>query len=271
MAQRSHVPKFGNWEAGETVPYTAYFDKARQGRGGKIINPNDPQDNPDAFYDKMPPVHAPPTSSDPEVPAARASPAASKPKHVRHSSGEDGEFSRSVESPARNDIGGRKAVTDSPQRYSDRGGNSGNHPRGSRLSGTSDRSVEHSPLHPHQQTRAVSKGGVNSPSWERKGSSEAGRGHSVAPSTPARSKLRSSIDETPERGPAVPKFGEWDENNPASADGFTHIFNKVREEKQTGAAKVPAMPTESSYNDHRKDSSDDFGPVKCWCFPLGRK
>lgn len=68
----------------------------------------------------------------------------------------------------------------------------------------------------------------------------------------------------PERGPAVPKFGEWDENNPASADGFTHIFNKVREEKQTGAAKVPAMPTESSYNnDHRKDSSDDFGPVVC--------
>jgi RPM1-interacting protein 4 len=35
----------------------------------------------------------------------------------------------------------------------------------------------------------------------------------------------------PTRGSAVPKFGDWD-SNPASADGYTHIFNKVREEKQ---------------------------------------
>jgi hypothetical protein len=36
----------------------------------------------------------------------------------------------------------------------------------------------------------------------------------------------------------VPKFGDWD-SNPASADGYTHIFNKVREEKST-QAKAPA-------------------------------
>ena len=45
----------------------------------------------------------------------------------------------------------------------------------------------------------------------------------------------------------MPKFGEWDESNPSSADGFTHIFNKVREEKQTGSAKVPHITDDSVY------------------------
>lgn len=32
----------------------------------------------------------------------------------------------------------------------------------------------------------------------------------------------------------MPKFGEWDVNDPASAEGFTVIFNKARNEKKTG-------------------------------------
>ncbi|KAE9588910.1 hypothetical protein Lal_00012686 [Lupinus albus] len=30
----------------------------------------------------------------------------------------------------------------------------------------------------------------------------------------------------------LPKFGEWDVNNPASAEGFTVIFSKARDEKK---------------------------------------
>ncbi|KGN56031.1 protein NOI4 [Cucumis sativus] len=37
-----------------------------------------------------------------------------------------------------------------------------------------------------------------------------------------------------EKGQPLPKFGEWDVNNPASAEGFTVIFNKARDEKKTG-------------------------------------
>lgn len=49
MQQRSHVPKFGNWE-GDNVPYTAYFENARKEKiGGVRINPNDPEQNPEAF------------------------------------------------------------------------------------------------------------------------------------------------------------------------------------------------------------------------------
>ncbi|XP_029128688.1 protein NOI4-like [Cajanus cajan] len=38
-------------------------------------------------------------------------------------------------------------------------------------------------------------------------------------------------------GRALPKFGEWDVNDPASAEGYTVIFEKVRDEKKTGAGK----------------------------------
>ncbi|KAL9252259.1 NOI4-like protein [Drosera capensis] len=37
-----------------------------------------------------------------------------------------------------------------------------------------------------------------------------------------------------DKGRPLPKFGDWDENDPASAEGFTVIFNKARNEKKTG-------------------------------------
>ncbi|XP_010524624.1 PREDICTED: RPM1-interacting protein 4-like [Tarenaya hassleriana] len=37
-----------------------------------------------------------------------------------------------------------------------------------------------------------------------------------------------------EKGPPLHKFGEWDVNDPASAEGFTVIFNKARNEKKGG-------------------------------------
>lgn len=47
--QRSHIPKFGSWDA-DNVPYTAYFENARKDKGsGVMINPNDPEQNPEAF------------------------------------------------------------------------------------------------------------------------------------------------------------------------------------------------------------------------------
>ncbi|KAK1294948.1 RPM1-interacting protein 4 [Acorus calamus] len=38
-----------------------------------------------------------------------------------------------------------------------------------------------------------------------------------------------------DKGRPLPKFGEWDVNNPASAEGFTVIFNKARDDKKTNA------------------------------------
>ncbi|CAA6670701.1 unnamed protein product [Spirodela intermedia] len=62
------------------------------------------------------------------------------------------------------------------------------------------------------------------------------------------------------KGSPLPKFGDWDVNNPASAEGFTMIFNKVRDEKKTGGgAVVLGSPT--------KDAQA-YGapkPARIWC------
>lgn len=52
------------------------------------------------------------------------------------------------------------------------------------------------------------------------------------------------------KGGALPKFGEWDVNNPASADGFTVIFAKARDEKKaTGtAAHAASIPQQQQTN-----------------------
>jgi RPM1-interacting protein 4 len=60
----------------------------------------------------------------------------------------------------------------------------------------------------------------------------------------------------PTRGSAVPKFGDWD-SNPASADGYTHIFNKVREEKQTQAGKPAAPGKDAARGSGNKHYGDD--------------
>ncbi|RCV10990.1 hypothetical protein SEVIR_2G158100v4 [Setaria viridis] len=50
-----------------------------------------------------------------------------------------------------------------------------------------------------------------------------------------------------EKGSPLPKFGEWDVNDPASAEGFTVIFNKARDEKKTGGnSQGQDVPTKNS-------------------------
>ena len=49
-----------------------------------------------------------------------------------------------------------------------------------------------------------------------------------------------------DKGRPLPKFGEWDVNDPSSAEGFTVIFNKARNEKKTGGSKV-GSPANNEY------------------------
>lgn len=261
MAQRTHVPKFGNWENEENVPYTAYFDKARKGRTGtKMINPNDPEENPDILSDYS-------TSADTSLANQKADggpkPAehgAVRPAHESRRSKEDNDL-KFANSPVNNhnNLGRRPSSELANQRHGSagRGAVSGDtHRRPGRQSAGSEQSIEKSPLHRH--ARAA---GRDSPSWEGKSSHEGSHG------TPARSRLKPRGDETPDHGAAVPKFGEWDETNPASADGFTHIFNKVREERQIGPGRVGTP--EPSYPHTRKPVPDDS--AKGCCFPWCRK
>ncbi|CAN6702830.1 unnamed protein product [Malus baccata var. baccata] len=60
-----------------------------------------------------------------------------------------------------------------------------------------------------------------------------------------------------EMGRPLPKFGEWDVNNPASAEGFTVIFTKARDQKMNNGA---ANGTPSS----TKPINDQYPQEKKW-------
>ncbi|XP_058112672.1 protein NOI4-like isoform X2 [Magnolia sinica] len=53
----------------------------------------------------------------------------------------------------------------------------------------------------------------------------------------------STLRRVKDKGRPLPKFGEWDVNDPASAEGFTVIFNKARDERKTGGnTRGPESP-----------------------------
>ncbi|XP_039138025.1 uncharacterized protein LOC120275491 [Dioscorea cayenensis subsp. rotundata] len=120
----------------------------------------------------------------------------------------------------------------------------------------------------HQTKSATNKGhGISPSSWERRGSGEASYG--FAPSTSSISKMRpvSRGDETNGKTSVVPKFGEWDECDPSSADGYSHIFSRMKEEKQTSSEQVRVishdpMPTDQLKKDRSPKST------RCGCFGM---
>lgn len=248
---RANVPKFGNWENDDNVPYTVYFEKARKNKGGKMINPNDPQENPDMFPDADPP---PPAAAPPSQPRARPDEpngrGAVGGRPERRVSTEDGEFQQLNNSGENH---GQKAANESS--YGGRGQRAG---RPTRPSAGSEQSFERSPLHPHYQAKVMGRGN-GSPAWE-------GKSHDSSHGTPGRSKLRptSRGDESPEKGAAVPRFGEWDENDPQSAENFTHIFNKVREERNTGPGNASGTPRHPSYGTPGRQREPKKGCCGWW-------
>lgn len=58
----------------------------------------------------------------------------------------------------------------------------------------------------------------------------------------------------------LPKFGEWDVNDPASAEGFTVIFNKARDERKTGGKPESPAKVDSNY----KHGMESGKPQACF-------
>ncbi|KAF7136515.1 hypothetical protein RHSIM_Rhsim08G0183500 [Rhododendron simsii] len=73
-----------------------------------------------------------------------------------------------------------------------------------------------------------------------------------------------------DKGRPLPKFGEWDVNNPASADGFTVIFNKARDEKKTTAtAGNIVSPQRNDNHVYKQNESYHQHPLKKRWFCCG--
>ena len=66
-----------------------------------------------------------------------------------------------------------------------------------------------------------------------------------------------------DKGRPLPKFGEWDVNNPASAEGFTVIFAKARDEKKTNGA--PGNGGAQNIHNHKQDQNYPRSPMVCIC------
>ncbi|MCD7453709.1 hypothetical protein HAX54_021900 [Datura stramonium] len=198
----SHVPEFGNWD-GENVPYTAYFENARKNnKGGKMINPNDPEENPEAFA---------------------------------YSGYDDASINPSIGSGQNKSIGPTNSNSES---FGD-------------------------------NQRNISGFSVNQPTRRQRISDvkkkKNDRGNGFFPPSPNRlikNSRNPSDDLSCSSAASVPKFGAWDEKDPTSGEGFTVIFNKVKEEKHIAAAKFPivqphsSMP--SSHNHKRNAKSKVF-------------
>ncbi|CAI9107411.1 OLC1v1006759C2 [Oldenlandia corymbosa var. corymbosa] len=233
MAARPHVPQFGKWENQDNVPYTMAFDKARKGRGagGKMINPNDPQENPEMFANMRAGTAPPPARNRAQTPEANGRGGPVKPLQEPRMGREDygnppRQFAPSP-SPARNENFGSRKTTPGDsvnQQHSSHGSHLGRQPR---QSAGSEYSFERSPMHPVYQAKLGGRGSA-SPAWDGKNSiNDSSHGASVAKS---RMKQSTRVDESPDRSAAVPRFGDWDESNPEGGD-YTGIFNKVREER----------------------------------------
>ncbi|KAJ0092660.1 hypothetical protein Patl1_26014 [Pistacia atlantica] len=238
ITQRSQVPKFGNWENADNVPYTAYFEKARSNRSVKK-NSNNTRGNLDMSSDNLSPVQAPPFQMEIKSGSQKGQEALRK-KHVQ-------------------ELKPRGCVSsnDSPK-------------KATRQNVRSDHRIEHSALAKNHQARVGGKGsGISSPLWPRKSSTEGS--NNLAPLNPGRSQMRSVTrgNDTPNHSAAVPKFGDWDESNPASADGFTHAFDKVRKEKLNGNGMEPVAATQNSSSRVRK-RHDNETPKRCWFFPWSK-
>ncbi|KAK1411174.1 hypothetical protein QVD17_37720 [Tagetes erecta] len=234
MAVRSQVPKFGDWENQDEVPYTVYFEKAKKGRKAKLNSQiSDPSLNKEPSFQSAEEAqirYSESLKSEPERPKVHDSPG---PKHETRVS--------------REEVNLRKSSDSLPQPR-----------RTSRQSGGSVQSFDNSPGYPRQHVRGGNKASVSSESSYGAGSL-----------TPGRTRLGQVTrnDENADDGPAIPKFGDWDDNDPTSGEGYTEVFNKARHDKHAAGGKSPMISTDSgNYYGQRNEKSKG-----CGCFPWSRK
>lgn len=271
MTQRPiHVPKFGNWDANEHVPFTAVFDNARAGKGGgKNFNPNDPSENPSLFGLGGDDMLGPTENAEETVPYP-------PPRHERKASREESDHKRppreqnagfptrraSGDAPGYRRTGGKQTNPDGS-----RGGSSGasREDNGTELGGMENQRVDQSPnnLGPYHG-RLGNRPPAAPSAWERKAPAEGGTAHGTA--APGKNRLRPGPargDETPDRGPALPKFGAWDEKDPSSGEGFTVIFNQARNEKKIGTpVRIPPLQADSSAGMDPHHPQSTYAPQK---------
>ncbi|TQD98750.1 hypothetical protein C1H46_015659 [Malus baccata] len=232
MAKKPHVPKFGDWDNDYSISYTACFETAQ--KNGVKGNPNDPEDNPEALKGMFESSAAQPPNS--------ATSSSSKPRtsseNVRQT---EGDTSHCAHRP-NGVVHERRVSGGSFKSYRSESG--------SERSNSDYSILQQQPR--HRRARSERK--------SRLASSGSGRSHSIrshsisnSPSKPKSTKSSThqssnlSQHDTHTSVSSVPKFEDWDEKDPKSGEGFTYIFEKVKEENKI-ASEFPVVPQQPSNN-----------------------
>ncbi|KAK9091983.1 hypothetical protein Syun_026894 [Stephania yunnanensis] len=209
-----------------------------------MINPNDPEENPDAFapaaagYGTEGSRHSERTAP-PRVSSNKRTSLTTKYNDIPHNR-EDG-------------IMRQQSGIEKPDLTPGRSGDhrSSKSPSGSEIS-SSDRSYL--------------RGNNRHMRYNRRSSS-----NSYSPSPPASLKNGSlNVAEVQhQRVASVPKFGDWDATDPTSGDGFTIIFNKVKQEKEAAGSYKPhtGRPEATLYENGQRNQRCSSSSAKCcWLF-----
>nr|Q8S3M3.1 RecName: Full=NOI-like protein [Elaeis oleifera]AAL87238.1 nitrate-induced NOI-like protein [Elaeis oleifera] len=221
MAQPAHVPKFGNWD-GENISYTTYFETVHRdkGDGSKIFNPNDPEENPQAFYPRTvaqdhqhSEKHHNDTSTDYHV---------VKQHRRKHHRREDREFHRYVEAPRPHRSPFQGVDMDSHR--------SRNHGTSATMSSSVKRNSDNW-LPQHQHHRRTNKDLAEGKSWLFT--------TTTASSYTKSRKLSRECSSTTQSSISAKNLVPGDETrSPISWRVFQSYLTKLKEQKQIAATKI---------------------------------
>ncbi|CAI8590583.1 unnamed protein product [Vicia faba] len=224
----AHVPKFGNWEA-DNIPYSACFESARREKAGFMTNPNDPMENLKAFNKNVNADEA-------------------KSSHT---------YSHKANSSSMGK-GSHEVLKNNSIRHSH--GRS----RGSKGSFASEFDsknlcIDHSAISKGSQSvhkRSVSKGvSSNIGSFSSSNHSRHRNG---------RDSFNNHRDD---RATTVPEFGNWDVTDPKSGEGYTVMFNKIKEERQViSSQRIPPQNNGSNTKNQYDGSSFSLSKYCCCLF-----
>ncbi|WOK95105.1 hypothetical protein Cni_G03812 [Canna indica] len=237
MAQRGHVPQFGDWN--QNTAYTTYFETARKGKssGANIINPNDPE--------QMAELHkpAPMASPEPQYPRQghRGPPDYNAVNQQPRSNygREERDYNAANQQP-RSNYGREERDYDAANQQ----------PRPNYGRGEREREgfLQTQPPQPRQRPNMDHQNRHHG--GNRRSVGEAGYFPSPSPVAQGRAANARQGPHGRQRPATVPKFGEWDAADPKSSAGYTVIFNQVKEDKKAAAAtqfpQVEAEPVPSA-------------------------
>ncbi|KAL5140574.1 EH domain-containing protein 2 [Glycine soja] len=104
--------------------------------------------------------------------------------------------------------------------------------------------------HSVNHKRNMSKGGSNI------------KGFSSSSHNTQRTANSSFSDHSNHRATAIPKFGTWDVTNPKSAEGYTAIFSKIKEERQIKSSHVSSIHSTPPLNN--SNIKNQYGESSSW-------